>query len=102
MSYRHSQGGARSGGLAPGWVLLWVLTLGAAAGGSASAQDGIRTTGVKHNGIPAALKRPNIILIIADDQRWDTVRTTDTVMPLLANGLRGESVFFRNAVVSSP
>ncbi|MCZ6651371.1 MAG: sulfatase-like hydrolase/transferase, partial [Acidobacteria bacterium] len=42
------------------------------------------------------------MLIIADDQRWDTVRTTDTVMPLLANGLRGESVFFRNAVVSSP
>ena len=43
-----------------------------------------------------------MIFIITDDQRWDTVRTTDAVMPLLANGLRRESVYFRNAIVSSP
>jgi len=102
MSLRHSQGGARRRGLAQRCALFWILALSAVVGTSVSAQHGIRTSGVKNDGIPASLTRPNIILIITDDQRWDTVRTTDTVMPLLANGLRRESVFFRNAVVSSP
>lgn len=42
--------------------------------------------------------RPNIILIVADDQRWDTL----DVMPTVQNRLMAEGVTFSQAFASNP
>jgi N-acetylglucosamine-6-sulfatase len=47
---------------------------------------------------PAAAARPNIVLILTDDQRWDTVR----YMPTVAGKLVGQGVTFANGFVTNP
>jgi arylsulfatase A-like enzyme len=42
--------------------------------------------------------RPNIVLILSDDQRWDTMQ----YMPLTASLLANETVQFDNALVTTP
>ena len=42
--------------------------------------------------------RPNIVLVLTDDQRWDTV----SAMPNVTNRLVGRGVDFRNAFASNP
>ena len=47
---------------------------------------------------PAAGARPNVVLIVTDDQRWDTLRH----MPTVQAELVGKGVTFRNAFVVNP
>lgn len=74
------------GGLAVGLVAVVLAGLGIAtalrAGGSSSGSDG----------------RPNIVLIITDDQRWDTLG----VMPNVQAMLGDQGVTFENAMVTTP
>ena len=43
-------------------------------------------------------RRPNIVLLVTDDQRWDTL----SVMPRLMDTLARDGVVFRNAFVPTP
>ncbi|MFQ5718267.1 MAG: sulfatase-like hydrolase/transferase, partial [Acidobacteriota bacterium] len=85
-------------------VLAALLAISTVMAGSPSRVAGRDNLGVRVRAGPVdpPLERPNIILIVTDDQRWDTIGVDDGVMPLLAHGLRRESVVFTNAVVSSP
>lgn len=47
---------------------------------------------------PAAAARPNIVLILTDDQRWDTLR----YMPTVERKLVGHGVTFANGFVTNP
>jgi arylsulfatase A-like enzyme len=47
---------------------------------------------------PAAAAKPNIVLIVTDDQRWDTVG----YMPTVQSELAGRGVTFTNAFVTNP
>jgi arylsulfatase A-like enzyme len=46
----------------------------------------------------AAAQRPNIVLILTDDQRWDTV----SFMPTVQRDLVGKGVTFANGFVTNP
>ncbi len=58
----------------------------------------------------AAPRRPNVIVIVADDQRWDTIDTTHSpapelgtaAMPATFSRLAAEGVTFTQAVVTTP
>jgi N-acetylglucosamine-6-sulfatase len=45
-----------------------------------------------------AVDRPNVVLILADDQRWDQIAR----MPVLQSELLGKGTDFRNALVVNP
>jgi N-acetylglucosamine-6-sulfatase len=47
---------------------------------------------------PAAAAQPNVLLIVTDDQRWDTLR----YMPTVKSELVGKGVNFRNAFAVNP
>jgi N-acetylglucosamine-6-sulfatase len=47
---------------------------------------------------PAGAAQPNIVLIVTDDQRWDTLR----YMPTLQRELVGRGVTFENGFVTNP
>jgi arylsulfatase A-like enzyme len=47
---------------------------------------------------PAGAAQPNIVLIVTDDQRWDTLR----YMPTVRRELIGRGVSFTNAFVTNP
>jgi arylsulfatase A-like enzyme len=49
-------------------------------------------------GARAAPHHPNVIVIVTDDQRWDSLR----VMPIVQRELVGRGVTFANAFVSNP
>lgn len=61
-------------------------------------------------GVGPALKRPNIVVILTDDQRWDTIDATHSPFPALGlpampatySRLAGEGVTFTQAVVTTP
>lgn len=63
-----------------------------------------------HAGIGPAIPRPNIIVIVADDQRWDTIDATYSpvpgstrpAMPATHARLAGEGLTFTQAVVTTP
>ncbi|RMD65597.1 hypothetical protein D6817_05745 [Candidatus Pacearchaeota archaeon] len=57
-----------------------------------------KTGPVRKAGTLAPVQRPNIVLILTDDQRYDTV----DFMPFVANKLKKEGVVFTNAFVSNP
>jgi len=54
--------------------------------------------------IPSADKRPNIIFILTDDQRWDAmgVAGDDIIQTPNMDQLAREGVYFRNAFVTTP
>jgi N-acetylglucosamine-6-sulfatase len=47
---------------------------------------------------PAAAAQPNIVLIVTDDQRWDTLAS----MPVVQTELAGRGVTFANGFVTNP
>jgi N-acetylglucosamine-6-sulfatase len=47
---------------------------------------------------PAAAAQPNVLLIVTDDQRWDTLR----YMPTVREELQAKGVTFRNAFAVNP
>jgi N-acetylglucosamine-6-sulfatase len=47
---------------------------------------------------PVAAAQPNIVLIVTDDQRWDTLR----YMPIVQSELVGRGVKFTNGFVTNP
>jgi N-acetylglucosamine-6-sulfatase len=47
---------------------------------------------------PAQAAQPNIVVVLTDDQRWDTLR----FMPKVQQELMGRGVTFRNAFVTNP
>jgi N-acetylglucosamine-6-sulfatase len=49
-------------------------------------------------GAPAAAAQPNIVFILTDDQRWDTLR----YMPTVQSELVGRGITFANAFVTNP
>jgi N-acetylglucosamine-6-sulfatase len=49
-------------------------------------------------GAPAAAAQPNIVFILTDDQRWDTLR----YMPTVQSELVGRGVTFANGFVTNP
>lgn len=61
-------------------------------------------------GIGPPLPRPNMIVILVDDQRWDTIDATHSPMPAIGmpampatySRLAGEGVTFTQAVVTTP
>src|SRR5215217_5607407 len=48
----------------------------------------------------AVLARPSIILVLTDDQRWDTV--SPTLMPNVAAHIVADGTWYPNAFVSDP
>lgn len=58
-----------------------------------------------HGKAPAAGAKPNIVLILTDDQRWDTAEMMidgQESMPNLREELISQGVSFKNAFVSTP
>ena len=49
-------------------------------------------------GTAAAQSRPNLVLVLTDDQRWDTL----SVMPTVQSRLVDRGVTFENAFVVNP
>lgn len=47
---------------------------------------------------PAPSRRPNIVLVVTDDQRWDTV----SAMPIVTRELAGQGLTFENAFATTP
>jgi arylsulfatase A-like enzyme len=47
---------------------------------------------------PASAAQPNIVLVVTDDQRWDTLR----FMPTVQRELVGRGVAFKNGFVTNP
>jgi N-acetylglucosamine-6-sulfatase len=52
---------------------------------------------VQHSSSPPLPRRPNIVLIVTDDQRWDTIRSMPSVERLLGSG----GITFTNAFVTT-
>src|SRR5947207_9833109 len=50
-------------------------------------------------GLPAAEKRPNVVFVLTDDQRWDTISLNERSQVKTPNidRLGKEGVYFRNA-----
>ncbi|MGH9026398.1 MAG: sulfatase family protein [Acidimicrobiia bacterium] len=47
----------------------------------------------------AEVERPNIVFILTDDQRWDTIRG---IMPVVESQILGRGLEFRNAFATNP
>ncbi len=86
---------------APRTALLLVgVLVGACVGGGAAepGADGGRTEPPDGPSTATPDERPNIVLIVTDDQRWDTL----VAMPSLLREVAGRGVSFSNAFVVNP
>jgi arylsulfatase A-like enzyme len=67
--------------------------------------SGALLTGIGHNGSAANPKRPNILWIMTDEHRWDTIRAYgryDWVRSPNLDALAAEGVLFREAYCQAP
>lgn len=64
----------------------------------ASAVAACGGAGGDHGGVLAGVERPNLVVIVTDDQRWDTL----FAMPQVEAGLVARGVTFDNAFASNP
>ena len=72
---------------------------------SVSAASGALLTGTGNNSIAAGSRRPNILWIMTDEHRWDTIRAYgrfDWVHSPNLDSLAAEGVLFREAYCQSP
>jgi len=67
--------------------MLWPLLIAAT----------VQAAGPQRSAVPE-VEQPNMVVVLADDQRWDTV----DFMPFVAGTLRREGVVFTHAFVSNP